>query len=123
MAQADLAYCPDGALAPLCPAPLCPAPLCPAASLARGPGQLGRDGAAGALLFDAGAAIFGLDLFAAFWRAEAAAMDWLSDFLCDPEMDVLIAALSNPAEDEEEEEILYSKRQLVTLGSEALEDY
>ena len=93
------------------------------ASLARGPGQLGRDGVPGAVLFHAGGGIVGLDLFAAFWREEALAMDWLVDFLCDPEMDALIAVLSNPAEEEDEEEILYSKRQLTTLGSEVMDEY
>ena len=95
----------------------------PFASLAHGPGQPGRDGVAGQILFDAGKGIHRLELFAAFWREEATGMDWLVDFLCDPEMDRLIAALSNPAEDEEEDEILYSKRQLVTLGSEVMDDY
>ena len=92
-------------------------------SLAPAPGQPGRDGVAGAILFEAGRGIFGLDLFTAFWGHEAAGMDWLADFLCDPEMDALISALSKPEEHEEEEEILYSKRQLVTLGSDVMDEY
>ena len=113
--MADLAALFDGPNVRLAPAP--------GRSLARGPGQLGRDGVPGAVLFDAGRGIFGLDLIAAFWREEATGMDWLADFLRDAEMDALVSALSKPQEDEEEEEILYSKRQLVTLGSDVMDEY
>ena len=115
MAAADLAFATEGARVTLRSAP--------GVSLVPGPGRFGRLGASGSMLFEAGAGIYGLDLFAAFWRDETAAMDWLRDFLCDPEMDLLIEQLANPPEEEEEAELLYSRSQLATLGSEVMDEY
>ncbi len=79
-------------------------------------------GGASATTFEAGGTIRTLDLFAAFWRDEAPAMDWLRHFLCDPATDALVERLANPPEDaDEEDEILYSRSQLATLGSEIID--
>ena len=92
------------------------------ASLALGPGQRGRDPGA-CILFDAGAAIATQDLFAAFWRDELPVMDWFDDFLCDEAMDVFLARLANPPPEEEEPEMMYSKSQLATVGSDVMEQF
>lgn len=93
------------------------------ASLARLPGAPPPRGGALALLFAAGAAIWSQDLFAAYWREEAGTLDWKADFLCDPATDALFERLSAPDEDEaEDDEILYSKSYLTTLGSEIMDD-
>ena len=104
----------DGVVARLSPAV--------GASLASGPGQRGRE-AGGSILFAAGAAIDTQDLFAAFWRDELPGMNWFTDFLCDEEVDSLLYCLANPPTEDEEAEILYSKAQLATVGSDVIEVY
>ena len=107
-------YVLDGLIARLAPAR--------GASLAFGPGQRGRD-AGGSILFAAGTGIWTLDLLPAFWRDELPGMDWFRDFLCDPEMDEFLAHLANPPPEEEEPEMMYSKSQLATVGSDVMDDY
>jgi hypothetical protein len=64
------------------------------------------------------------DLVAGFWRDEAGDMDWLEDFVCDPHLMEMIGVLLAPeVEEEEEEEIHYSKRDLTTFGSDVIEKY
>ena len=84
----------------------------------------GHDTVVEQLLFEAGRSIVSMDLLAGFWRDEAAEMDWLEDFLCDPATDEMMAVLLAPPadEEEEEEEMLYSKSMLVTTGME-MSDY
>ncbi len=81
--------------------------------------QRGRDVVVEQMLFDAGRSIRSADLLAGFWRDEAVEMDWLGDFLCDPETNQMMAVLQAPQEDEdeEEEEMLYTKSMLVTTGT------
>ena len=94
-----------------------------AASLAVGPGWLGRGGAAGVMLFSAGHGIWTDDLFAGFWRDDAGAMDWRTDFKCDPAFDHMLAILAAPPEEDEEPEEMYARNQLSTLGSDIVDDY
>ena len=107
-------YSLDGVVARLSPAK--------DASLAFGPGQRGPQAAA-SILFAAGAGMMTLDLFAAFWRDELPRMDWFADFLCDREMDEFLFRLANPLPEEEEPEMMYSKAQLATVGSDVMQDY
>ncbi len=76
------------------------------------------------MLFDAGRAMFSGDLFAVFWRDDAAELDWLGDFLCDPATDEMMAQIQAPPKEEsfEEEEMLFTKSALVTTGME-MSDY
>jgi hypothetical protein len=95
-------------------------------ALAQGPGCLGRGGAASALLFLAGASMRDMDLLAVFWGEEAPGLDWLLHYLRDPAMDALLARLARPPEQDfdeepEDEEIVYSRSQLTTLGSEVVD--
>jgi hypothetical protein len=86
-------------------------------------GRQGRNSDAELMLFDAGRAIVSQDLFAGFWRDEAAGLAWIEDFLCDPHMEEMIAELLLPETDheEEEEEIHYSRRELATCGSDVMD--
>jgi|GEM_PF-2991357 hypothetical protein len=93
------------------------------ASLAVGPGGLGRGGAAAVMLFAAGDAIWTDDLFAGFWRDEAGGMDWRTDFKCDPAFDHMLDILASPPEEDEEPEEMYARNQLATLGSEIMDEY
>ena len=83
----------------------------------------GRDLLVEQMLFDAGRGMFSGDLIAGFWRDEAVELDWLEDFLCDPAMDQMMARLLAPPKEEEfeEEEMLFTKSQLVTTGMEMSE--
>ena len=90
-------------------------------SIAPGPGALGRGGVASAVQFAAGSGVYNLDLFAAFWADEAPGLDWLRHFLCDPAMDTFLERLAHPPEEEEEPDILYTRSQLTTLGSEVMD--
>ncbi len=92
------------------------------ASLALGPGQRGRD-AGGSILFAAGAGIWTVDLLESFWRDELPGMNWFADFLCDPATDEFLATLANPPAEEEEPEMMYSKSQLATVGSDVMDEY
>ncbi len=89
----------------------------PRRSLAWGPGRMGRSGAAGMAVWDAGAAIRGLDLFAAFWDYDAGQIDWLTGFLCDQVMIDWFEALAKPAEAADEPEELYARASMNTLES------
>jgi len=84
----------------------------------------GRDLLVEQTLFDAGQSMFSGDLMAFFWRDEAAELDWLDDFLCDPATDQMMAQLLAPPKEDvfEEEEMLFTKSQLVTTGME-MSDY
>jgi hypothetical protein len=75
--------------------------------------------------FDAGQSIRSADLLAGFWRDEAAEMDWVVDFLCNPATYEMMAGLQaneirlrSPEMhgEEEEEEMLFTKSMLVTTG-------
>ncbi len=82
-------------------------------------GRQGGEGEADIMLFAASRGIVSADLIAGFWRDDAATMDWLGDFLCDPDMERLIVDLRVPEEEEEEEEVaFYDRRGLATTGSE-----
>ena len=93
----------------------------PRRSLARGPGQLGREGAAGLAVWDAGGGIWERDLFAAFWDFDAGRIDWLSGFLCDQETTEWFEALANPPEAEEAPEEMFARASMNTLES-SIED-
>jgi hypothetical protein len=84
----------------------------------------GRTLVAEEMLFDAGRGMCSGDPFDAFWRDEGVELDWLEDFLCNPVMTELMARVqAPPKEDEfEEEEMLFTKSQLVTTGME-MSDY
>jgi hypothetical protein len=85
--------------------------------------RAGRELIVEQMLFDAGRGMFSGDLLAGFWRAEAVGLDWLEDFLCDPATGQMMARLLAPPQDEafEEEEMLFTKSQLVTTGMEMSE--
>ncbi len=84
------------------------------------PGQLGRDGVTNVLIFNAGASIKGIDLVARFWAEESGTLDWLEDFLRDPQMDLIVRAPDEADEDDAFEDIEYVKGELTTLGSEEI---
>ena len=86
----------------------------PRRSLARGPGQVGREGAAAQAVWDAGAAVWALDLFAAFWDYDAGQIDWLDGFLCDQMMIDWFEDLAHPPEEPEE---LFARASMNTLES------
>jgi hypothetical protein len=115
MSDARLPFRLDGPMARLFPG------AC--ASLAIGPGWLGRGGPAAVMLFSAGDAIWTHDLFAGFWRDEADGMDWRTDFKCDPAFDHMLESLASPPEEDEEPEEMYARSQLTTLGSDIVDDY
>ena len=86
----------------------------------------GRDIVMEQLLFDAGRSIKSADLFAGFWRDEAVEMDWLEDFLCDQATGEMMATLQaieaklrapEKHDEDEEEEMLFTKSMLVTTGT------
>ena len=91
------------------------------APIAPAPGAVGRGGIAAVVLFAAGNGIYTLDLFTAYWADEAPGLDWLRDFLCDPATDAFLDRLARPPDEEDEPEILYTRSQLVTLGSEVID--
>ena len=87
----------------------------PQASLARGPGNVGRGGVAGMAIWNAGGMIRDLDLFAGFWDYDATRIDWLKGFLCDQMMIDWFEELANPPEEGEEPEELFSRASMNTL--------
>ena len=109
MRAGQLAYAVDGVVARLVPDGR--------RSLACGPGQLGRGGAAASAVWDAGGGIWGMDLFAAFWAYDAGQIDWLGGFLCDRSVSDWFAALADPPEAEEEPEELFARASMNTLES------
>ena len=84
------------------------------------PGQLGREGVTNVLIFNAGASIRGADLVARFWAEEGGTLDWLDDFLRDPQMDLIVRAPEVSDEEDEFEDTEYVKGELTTLGSEEI---
>jgi hypothetical protein len=75
------------------------------------------------MLFAASQGLVSADLIAGFWRDDAAGMDWLEDFLRDPDMARLILSLQGEDAAEEEEEApeeYYDRRGLGTLGADEL---
>jgi hypothetical protein len=91
----------------------------------QGSGQFGRNADAEMMLFDAGSALLSQDLFAGFWRDEAMDLDWLGDFVRDPAMHGMIELLHGATEADEADdgEEMYSRRDLATLGSDMRDDY
>ena len=85
--------------------------------------NIALDGVPAEILFDAGRGIFSLDLLPAFWREEATQLDWLTHFLCDPAFDLLLAHLANPPEEDLEADVMFSRSQLATLGSDVMDQY
>ncbi len=90
----------------------------PATVALRAPGRLGSEDAAEALIFDAGVSIHRFDLMARFWAEDAASLDWLDDFLLNPETDDMVREREYEEEEEVEDVIHFSKADLTTLGSE-----
>ena len=90
--------------------------------LAIGPGNLGRRGAAGVMIWAAGSGIHHLDLFAGFWEYDARQLDWLAGFLCDPDTTAWFEALANPRDEDEEPEELFARGSMNTLGSDVVDD-
>ncbi len=109
MTAATLPFVLDGVTARLRPGPR--------RSLAWGPGRTGRGGAAGMAVWDAGAAIWSLDLFAAFWEYDFGQIDWLTGFLCDQVTIDWFEALANPPEAQDKPEELYARASMNTLES------
>jgi hypothetical protein len=73
------------------------------------------------MLFAAGRGIGASDLIAGFWRDEATSMDWLEDFLRDPDMARLILDLQEDNEEEEEvREEHYDRRGLCQFGADEI---
>jgi hypothetical protein len=99
--------------------------LFPGYAALRAGGRAGRQAGeddADIMVFAASQGIVSADLLAGFWRHDAATMDWLADFLCDPDMDRLIVDLQVPDDEaEEEQEEIYDRRGLTTLGSDVMD--
>jgi hypothetical protein len=92
-------------------------------SLATGPGQLGRGGAAASAVWHAAIGIDDQDLVAGFFEDEAGHIDWLKGYLCDPEMDRMVEVLAQPAKDDDEPEELYSRASMNTLEADLEDEY
>jgi hypothetical protein len=87
----------------------------PAAIALRGPGRLGREGAEGVLIFNAGQGLFTTDLVAQFYTQEFGTLDWLDDYLRNEAMTHLVRDLQNPPEEEEEEEEFLMKNMVLSV--------
>jgi hypothetical protein len=94
-----------------------PARQFPAALALRGPGQLGRDGPEGVLIFDAGRGGRGLDPLARFYAEEISSLDWLDDYLRDVATTNMVRELQEPQEDEEEVEEVFLKNMVISEGA------
>ncbi len=92
-------------------------------SLATGPGQLGRAGAAGVVVWNASTDIVPQDLIAGFWRDEAGQIDWLTGYLCDAETIEVFEVLGQPERPFDEPEELYSRASMNTLESDPQAEY
>ncbi len=93
-------------------------------SLATGPGQLGRGGAAASAVWHAAIGIDSQDLVAGFFEDEAGHIDWLKGYLCDPEMDRMVEVLAAPPKQEDEEaEELFSRASMNTLEADLQDEY
>jgi hypothetical protein len=82
----------------------------------RGPGKLGNEGVAGALLFDT-VGMSRLDLIARFFATEAGALDWRADFMRSNELDSMVQNLDEKLDIEEEIEEVYARSELTTTGT------
>ncbi len=89
----------------------------PSALAIRGPGQLGRAGTEGILIFDAGQDGSRADPILRFYAEDEAALDWLEDYLRDPDTTVMVHDLLDPEEPEEEPEEIFQKN--IVLGTDA----
>jgi hypothetical protein len=89
----------------------------PAALAIRGPGQLGRAGTDGILIFDAGQNGSRADLILRFYAEDEAALDWLEDYLRDPDTTVMVHDLLEPEDDAEAFEEVFQKN--IVLGTDA----
>ncbi len=94
---------------------LVPARQLPASLRLRGPGQLGREGPEGILIFDAGQGGRSIDPLARFVAEEADGLDWLDDYLRDLATTSLVRELQSPAEEDVEEEPVYYKNMVTTV--------
>lgn len=92
-----------------------PARQIPAAVALRGPGQLGRDGTEGILIFNAGQGGRAIDLLKQFCDEEIAGLDWLEDYLRDPDTTHLVHDLLTPQEEDEEEEEFMLKNMVLSV--------
>ncbi len=89
----------------------------PAALAIRGPGQLGRAGAESILIFDAGQDGCRADPIRRFYAEDEAALDWLEDYLRDPDTTVMVRDLLEPEDAEDEPEEVFQKN--IVLGTDA----
>jgi hypothetical protein len=92
-----------------------PARTFPASIALRGPGRLGRGGAEGVLIFNAGHGLLTTDLVAQFYTQEFGSLDWLDDYLRSDETTHLVRDLQNPPEEEEEEEEFLMKNIVLSV--------
>lgn len=90
--------------------------------VAHGPGNLGRDGVPGAILWAAGGGLHTMDLFADFWAHDGERIDWLDGFLCDAVTTAWFNRLAHPQEEEEEPEEMFSRASMNTLGGDFVDD-
>ena len=94
---------------------LVPPRMLPASIALRGPGRLGREGAEGVFIFNAGLGLLTTDLVAQFYTQAFAGLDWLDDYLRDLETTNLVRDLQNPLEEEEEEEEFLMKNIVLSV--------
>ncbi len=92
-----------------------PPRMLPASIALRGPGRLGREGAEGVLIFNAGHGLYTTDLVAQFYLEEFGSLDWLDDYLRNEAMTHLVRDLQNPPEEEEEEEEFLMKNMVLSV--------
>jgi hypothetical protein len=92
----------------------------PAALALRGPGQLGREGAEGVLIFDAGQGGRRLDPLVRFYDEEITALDWLEDYLRDVATTNLVRDLQDPPDDDAEVEEVFLTKMVLNPGIDEL---
>ncbi len=93
-----------------------PASGLPAAIAVRGPGRLGREGASGVMIFDAGQDCRSGDMMARFFSEEIDSLLWLEDYLLDNALLKLreVPEDGPPGLAEDDDEIAYQKSALTT---------
>jgi len=92
----------------------------PASLAIRGPGRLGAEGPTGVMIFDAGQSCRSHDMVARFFGEEIDLLHWLEDYLIDRDMLNIFARLEAAEhEPDDEEDILYDKKALVNIDSDA----